>query len=653
MPPEHPVVDSRGRVYWMVMGPAIAALEADGSVPYESLTGPALLLEIKSLTMANQYHLAHSRPALALSGDEKFLYFAGLTSGNPKNEETLKSVPCVFCVPVETRSPAEVFLGKLDEPGNEGPLLAAPRGLAVAGELVYVADHDANRIAVFREKDQTFVGQVTVKCPDSIGVDPTSGAIYVCSLANPGTPDLIKFENYRTGKELYRIALPTYRYAKEKVVHWITVDASTRPVLVWVPTIPYTQHELLCIEDTGEGFVTKGDPRSHEPWAEGPRDLTYDRVRRELYVKTNVQKWYRIDERTGKILLEFRPAGISHRPEFGTQLVPGPDGNLYTYSWSGIEAGLRLYDRDGKPVKWPGRSNNHIPLPGVMNYMQRTLIVRNTSELYIIPPGNWRTDNGGGGVEDGTSSLNVYGMDGQVKRTLIWQCFKGAIPRLDREGNIYLAEMVKPQDRSFPEFFEDKIPPPPVQTGKNDASFYYSYMYGSIVKFPPSGGAIWYNKNLGPYVEGEPPPELLAKPKGKVRFHRGYRTRDEAELQGALWYRFGFAPYTATFSSCYRTCMCEGAGFDVDPYARVFFPNLGQFRIEVLDSNGNPITTFGAYGNQDSRGQGSLIPVPEIPMAWPISVVVSDTHAYVADTLNRRLAKVRLGWAAEELVSMP
>ncbi|MCX7590898.1 MAG: hypothetical protein N2255_04650, partial [Kiritimatiellae bacterium] len=492
MPPQCPVVDSRGRVYWMVMGPAIAALDADGGIPYDTLTGPPLLPEIPALTMANQYYLAHSRPCLALSSDEKFLYFAGLTSGNPEKKETLKSIPCVFRVPIDTRGPAEVFLGRLDQPGSEKEQLSAPRGLAVARGFVYVADHDADRVVVFREENRSFVGEIKVKRPDSIGVNPASGAVYVCSIANPGTPDLIKFENHETGREAYRIALPTYRFANERIVHRIAVDASARPVLIWVPTIPYTSHQLLCVEDDGQAFVLKGDPRGKEPWAEGPRDLTFDRLRGELYVKSNLQKWYRIEEKTGKILFEFRPAGISHRPEFGTQLVPGPDGNLYTYSWSGQEAGLRLYGRDGKPANWPGTTSNHIPLPGVMNYMQRTLIVKSPEELYIIPPGNWRTDSGGGGIEDGTTCLNVYGTDGKVKRTVIWQCFKGAIPRMDRAGNIYLAEMIKPPDRSFPSFFDEKIDPPRVQTGKNDASFYYSYMYGSIVKFPPEGGAIWY-----------------------------------------------------------------------------------------------------------------------------------------------------------------
>jgi hypothetical protein len=677
-PAQCPVVDSRGRVYWMVMGPAIAGLDADGGVPYDKLTGPKLLPEIKGLTMANRWFYSYSRPCLALSSDEKFIYFAGLTTGNPKKkDQPIKGVPCVFRVSVKSRGPAEVFLGKLGTPGKEKQLLSGPRGLVVAKGLVYVADHDADRIVVFGEKDRKLAGEIKVKAPDSLGVDPATGAVYVCSVANKKVPELIKFENWETGKELLRMLLPAYKYANaSRIPHRIAVDASAKPVRIWVPSVPYSKYQLLCIEDAGDKFVSRNDPRSKTPHAEGPRDLFYDRVRGELYVKSHVQKWYRIDEKTGKITFQFRPRDISRRPEFGTQLVAGADGKLYNYSWSGKEAGLRLYGRDGKPTNWPGRKSNHIPLPGVMNYMQRTLIVRG-KELFIIPPGNWRTASGGGGVKDGTTSLNVYGMDGKVKRTLIWQCFKGAIPRMDLKGNIYLAETIRPPDRSFPAFFDGKIKPPPPQTGNNNDSFYYSYMYGSIVKFPPSGGAIWLEKKVGPYVEGKPPAELLAKPKVKVRFHRGYRSQDVAEMQGALWYRFGFAPYTATHNSCYRTCMCEGGGFDVDPFGRVFYPNLGQFRVEVLDTNGNPITKFGKYGNQDDGqlrsadlGVRNDTAVPKkpvagspqsavrnphsaVPLAWPITVAVSDTHAYVADTLSRRVVKVKLGCAAEETCSLP
>jgi hypothetical protein len=66
-----------------------------------------------------------------------------------------------------------------------------------------------------------------------------------------------------------------------------------------------------------------------------------------------------------------------------------------------------------------------------------------------------------------------------------------------------------------------------------------------------------------------------------------------------------------------------------------------------VDAANNMIGTFGKYGNQDSGGPDARVKKPAIPFAWPISVVASDTHAYVADTINRRVVKVKLAYAAE------
>ncbi|MCG3178381.1 MAG: hypothetical protein BIFFINMI_00708 [Phycisphaerae bacterium] len=653
-PGQSPAVDANGRVYWIVRGPAIACLDGDGGVPYDRLIGPDLLGEIKGLTMASQWFYAKSRPCLALSEDGKRLYFAGLNTGNPDHKEAITPVPCVFRVDAATRDKAEVFLGKLDTPGVEKDLLTDPRGLALAGGLLYVADFAADRVTVFKESDRSFVGQIAVKAPDTIGVDPSSGAVYVCSLRDPATPDLIKFENYRSGRELYRLALPTYKFAKEGGrPHRIVVDASAAPVRIWVPTIPYTPHQLLCIDDAGDKFVARGDPRGGDPVAEGPRDLSYDRTRDELYVKVNYQQWYRLDEKGDRPPVLLKPS-ITYRPEAGSQLVPDPDGNLATYSWSGA-FGLRRFDHDAKPLNWPGLSTNYIPLPGQMCYQIHHLLVPNRDELYIIPPGDWRKGSSNpSSADEPTTCLNVYGADGQVRRTLIWQCTKGAIPRLDARGNIYLAEMVKPPDRAWPEFFDGKFPPPPAKTNQQDSSYYYSYMYGSIVKFPPTGGAIWYGKKgLGAGVVGEPPADLLAKPRVPIRIHAGHTTQETGALQGALWQRFGFAPFTCTKDSCMLTCMCEGGGFDVDPYGRIFFPDLGRFRVQVIDTNNNPITTFGRYGNADFTGDDKAAGPGGIPLAWPLTVAVSDAHAYVADTLNRRVVRVDLDYAAEATCGVP
>jgi hypothetical protein len=176
-------------------------------------------------------------------------------------------------------------------------------------------------------------------------------------------------------------------------------------------------------------------------------------------------------------------------------------------------------------------------------------------------------------------------------------------------------------------------------------------MYGSILKFPPQGGVIWYDKNLPKSVIGEPPAELLARPKQPFKKHLGLEPHQTGEVQGAEWVRFGYSPYSGRVIGNTSHCSCEGHGFDVDPFGRVFYPNAGQFRVEVVDTNNNPITTFGAYGNEDSGGAKALVRRPDIPLAWPSYVAVSDRWAYVADTINRRVVRVKLTHVAEATCS--
>ncbi|HKB36094.1 MAG TPA: hypothetical protein VKD72_06545, partial [Gemmataceae bacterium] len=429
----------------------------------------------------------------------------------------------------------------------------------------------------------------------------------------------------------------------------IAVDASAKPVRIWMPYVYNQPERLTCIEDAGDRFVNRGDPRNKDLWAEGPRDLTVDRVRGEVYVKANGfhGKYYRIDDRTGDIKDTI---DISRHQLYATQLVAAVDGNLYTFNWS---KGLYRFDRRGKDLNWEGQDTHVIPIGGMMCFQLRHLALRPFAppdELYIVAPSEYLTKN----PKDASKfvTLNVIGQDGKTKRTVIWQCLNGAIPRLDAKGNVYLADLVKPPDRSYPEFFDGKLPPPPKQCTGGDR-FWNSYMYGSILKFPPEGGIIWHQKDLPKSCLGEPPAKLLAKPKQPFKRHFSSQAHLTGEVQGALWTRFGYAPYSAHMSGNTEHCMCEGSGFDVDPFGRVFFPNLGQFRVEVIDTNNNAITTFGKYGNEDSGGPQARVKKPDLPLAWPVYVAVSDTHAYVADTVNRRVVRVKLGFAAEATAAIP
>jgi hypothetical protein len=649
MPPfSSPAVDSKGRVYWLVQGPSLCAVDADGGIPYDNFLGPRLLRDIKGFSMAEWLEAIRQRPCLAVSSDDRYIYFAGLRTGIGKSSQPL---PCVFRVDVEKRGPGEVFLGKLGQAGREKDLLTAPRGLAAAGGLLYVADYQADRVVVFKESERSYVGEIKVKAPNTLGVDPATGAIYVCSAENVKAPDLVKIENYRSGKELYRLRLPQDRYARD-VRHRIAVDASAKPVRIWMPPWPYSRQRLFCIDDAGDKFVDRPDPRRQDLFAGGPRDLSVDRLRNELYVKAN-GVYYRIDLQTGQIKDKLPLNTPTHAMTYGLQIVSGTDGNLYGDVFGDVGragSGLWRFDRAGKLLKWRGQKTANHPIGGIMTFQARHLALKPFAppdEIYYVPPPNYLDP----ADKSRFSSLNVFRQDGIASRTAIWQCTQGATPRLDAKGNIYLAELVKPADRYYPEFFDGKLDAPPKRCFAG-APAWYSYIYGSIIKFPASGGIVWFQKALTKSCVGTPPAALLAKPKQPFRTMFLGDPNWKVEVQGALWTRFGYSPYSSntTVGSGTPHCACEASGFDVDPFGRVFFPNLGQFRVEVVDTNNNFITTFGKYGNEDSGGPNATVKKPglDIPLAWPTYVAVSDTHAYVNDTVSRRVVQVKVAHTAEE-----
>jgi len=647
-----PAVDGRGRAYWVVAGGRLEAVEADGSPPYGTFLSEPLFAEVKHL---------RGQPALCIGSDGQAFYVAGIGCSDDEWGKNARALPCVWRVDPATRK-AEIILGDPKEAGKEKDRFTAPRGLAAAKGLLYVADPGADRVAVFKEADRSFAGEIKVKNPQSIGVDPASGAVYVCAYTGRGTADLVKFSpstgsgpggGFENAREVCRLTLPkTFESGPQR----IAVDASAQPVRVWLPTMGWQSGEIYCFEDLGDKFAPKGDPRDLKaPWAAGPRDLTLDRARGELYVKHGVQRYWRLDARTGKVLAEFKLHSVAgNLDSAGTQLVAAPDGSLVALSWGN---GLRRLDRDGKPLNWPGRDTNAIPYGGIMTFQQRYLAVPSPEELFIILPPNYRKVEKGQEGHGKYSSVNVIGPDGATKRTLVWQCSAGAVLRLDARGNIYLGDMLKPPDRAFPEFFDDKLGKKYVHNGSDVGGqrfatdpetmsrFWESSMYGSIIKFPPSGGIIWYEKALPAGVEGQPPAELLAKPKVAYGRHIGYDFKP-VEVQGAEWVRFGFSPWAEPRGAGF--CMCEGVGFDVDGFGRVFYPNLGQFRIEVVDTANNWIGTFGQYGNQDSGGKDAAVKKPAIPLAWPTYVAVGDDCAFVNDTVSNRVVKVKLGAAAEE-----
>jgi hypothetical protein len=501
-----------------------------------------------------------------------------------------------------------------------------------------VADAGKDRVLAFKESDGNPAGELKVAAPRFVGVDPRNGALYVvCQTKDVVEPDLVKFDGIGTGREVCRLKMPRDSHTQE-VRHRISVDASEGPVRIWAPVYTYQSDRICRIDDAGDKLVLHDDFRERAgPGYAGGKDLVMDRRRGELYVS----RTYRINEATGEIA---KIGGLKDMSWGLGQLVPCEDGSLVTM---GNEKGLMRWTRDGQPLAWEGAPDNSPKRTGITGTVMTLGPVGSLAvlgkEMYVVTPRSADAD---------FTCLNVHGMDGRAKRTAVWQCTVRAIPRVDRRGNIYLAEPVRPKGRIAPEFFD----------GKRDFSGGldpYNYVYGSIVKFPPSGGAIWYAKDYKPVDHntknpipdpalGEIPAELLKKPATEMSYPGGYcRGLRNGTVQGAEWVRFCFSPYSYAWNIGTIACHCEDAGFDVDDFGRVLYPNLGQFRVEMVDAANNMIGTFGHYGNQDSGGRDAKVKAPEIPLAWPVYVAVSDKYAYVSDTVNLRLVRVKLGYAAD------
>ena len=629
-----PAVDSKGRLHWIVRGDRLACVDAEGRCPYPTYLSKPLFPGAKYSRWRSYERYA------GVSSDDRFLYISSFNAifRDPKTKKDVtRAHHCVYRVDLETRAAAKAFVGDPLKAGGGETLLRNPKGVTSANGLLYVADSGNNRVVAFKESDGSFAGELKTPGPVQVAVNAKSGAVYV--LAEPAAlnPVLLKFAGLDAKEPTHRMSLGGRR--KKSAPFTIALDAGAEPARVYFPSRgrwsgPWAAN-LSCLEETAKSFKRVALPKPKGRFSRWHKDLTIDQARDELYVKTWYDTWTRFDANTGEFKKALKLGGSGPG---GNQVAVTRDGRIVMYNWvhKNSRPALSIFDHDGKRIAAPKGKG----WSGVMTFQQKFLDVHG-NEIYVVP--------GSAGFlgKKGASPhcVNVFDMELKPKRTVIWQCSDGCVVKTDLKGNIYLGENVRPLKRTYPEFFDGKL------TG---GKHWYTYMYGSIVKFSPKGGAVWFKEGaVGPSALGKPGEDVLAMPKQPFNFRTTYRgPRPPGQLQGAEWVRFGFAPYSSTYGGGTSNCQCEGSGFDIDGFGRVFYPNLGRFRVEVVDNNNNFIGAFGRYGNADSQciPTGSkdgkpIVATPGIPFAWPHYVAAGDHYAYVGDLLAARVAKVKLGYA--------
>ncbi len=635
----------------------VASLALDGGVDYESYAGG----QMPSATFAGAPHLA-------ASSDGKSLYVTGferLSAGGDSKERP--NAPAVYRVGLPERKEAKLLFGDAKEAGAGENRLKDPRGLSADGKgTLYIADRGNDRVVAVDEKDGKFRFAFDVPAPTWVGAHQKTGAVYVAS-----NGEVIKFAADKDGKtaEKARLKLPALPGREAASARWsFALDCSAEPAVLWVG-LSRGGEALMRAEEQGDRF---GDLRKagYRP-ARTYWNLADGQDGRTVACKAGHYGLRILDERTGQTR-DLRLEGDS-----GQTYRLGPNDQIYGmdhWKW-----GIRRWNKDGKPLPYAatkdlndgGKGRTPSQASGTTAW-ERDFDVDRAGNVYVKQRGK---------IYHGRMTVDKYDPDGNKVGTLIWVLSDGALgPQLDAAGNLYIADIVKPVGEPFPKYFEGRLPKAWIEKDQN-VEQQYRWMYGSVMKFGPEGGAIWFpkpkdaNDSFVYAFEGEA--KLPAdQPRLKMETVFGDRCpMTPGEVQGAKWMHYGVSYVLDMVPSHNRRCHCTATELKVDPFGRVFYTDQGRFRVVVLDTGGNEILSFGQYGNQDACNSQSYVmdpagkflrprregdpaglaspdAAPAIAFNWFTGLGVSDRWIYVADGSNRRVVRVKMNYGADETVKV-
>jgi flagellar hook assembly protein FlgD len=194
--------------------------------------------------------------------------------------------------------------------------------------------------------------------------------------------------------------------------------------------------------------------------------------------------------------------------------------------------------------------------------------------------------------------------------------------KVDLLGNMYIAAGLRPSGLTVPDFVEvDSLAG---LGGENFSQTYWAEkMYGSILKFDSTGGAIDRFDDAGALVSS-----------GDYQANRPLVAKG-----GFQWAHYGLS-HVLSHADAHK-CFCNVSAFDVDRFGRIFYPNTFQHEIVAIDNNRNMIWRL---KNRD---------IPEVAIGLGHQVEVTDNNMYVADWINNQIAVFGLSPETEEIVDLP
>jgi hypothetical protein len=321
------------------------------------------------------------------------------------------------------------------------------------------------------------------------------------------------------------------------------------------------------------------------------------------------------DGTTGKYLRDVKLADLGRFPGKRTrgELCLDGDGN----QWVTVLDELRRYGSEGTPLPFEALGTHRAPqiMIGHATPMRGLSFGGPDRDCHVIHHFSWRQNWGG--------VVSRVGRDGRIKQ---WGLVECGVPigcvRADRAGNVYVGCTARPKDQIVPRGFR------PVMT--EEIQTFYGALYGSVVKFGPSGGRVAQDHDG----------DLVGR-----TYNYGKKLKPGfCKITGAEWIRPGFSVMTAQAGPC--RCGCATGRFDLDPFERLWIPDAIRSRVDVVDTNGNTLLVVGKFGKiSESSGE-------KIRWGYPKMVAATDEGCYVMDFAGGRALKLKLGYRVQEDVPL-
>ena len=500
---------------------------------------------------------------------------------------------------------------------------AAIHGLAFDDSgRVYICDRLRRRVAVYDTATWTLQGSITVRCPHLVEVNRKTGDVFVLSWSADGFG----------GNIMHIYKYPGFRDNPASSAHFSMIPGDPSCNFGLMPTI-FTSCDdgdgtllytgagsaFLILRDTDNGFSKvkdfdslSRDEQTYKVPAMYER-LAVDRRTETIYTSNAWEDLYRISD---WVSCKAVPCSTSSRLQLhAAEAAVSPDG-FYLYA--------REAQTPNHESGWAGPVKKYAigPYLTPANFKSSNQV----HDYFSGKWGAWFADKGlavsregriaiSDGFDDMDNVIQVTDADSTFHDSVIYPLgewgrggrfglqpprpYNSGGVKYDFEGNLYVGSDKRAPDHVIPQGYE--------------ASTVYLKGVGAVYKFPSSGGSIYMDSVRG---------ALKVYPQGLGAF-----SGDEGG----------------------GTCRCRSPRFDLDPYGRLFIPNGFLSRVVVADNSGNDILEFGEYGNADSRGPGSLVPGPVIPLATPQCVAASDNYIYVTDWNNARLVRVRMNFELENM----